>query len=234
MARIVVISGASRGLGIQMAKRYLELGDTVYAGARNPECSQLRELKEEYPEKLVCVAMDVTSTPSVNTAAAQVAEKSAYVDILVNNAATHSGPPDDILEMVDIDSCRRIYDVNCLGSLRTVKALLPLLRAAKGAKIANISSEAGSIGACWRTAGFDYCMSKSGMNMGTKLLSNYLKDDGVHVISIHPGWLRTDMGGPKADLDPYEAAATLVDLIESSNLGDSELFLNYTGEELPW
>lgn len=234
MDRTVMVCGASRGLGYEMTRRYLELGDMVFAGARDPAHPALRALSEEYPGKLACVAMDVTDTASVAAAAKQVATQTGHLDILVNNAAIHPATSNEPLETADLDECLAVYDVNSMGPLRATKALLPLLRAAKGARVANISSEAGSIGMCQRTREYGYCMSKAALNMGTKMLSNALAPDGIHVMAIQPGWMRTDMGGPDADLDPRETAARLVDLIDRSGPGAPAVFVDNTGAELPW
>ena len=101
--------------------------------------------------------------------------------------------------------------------------------------VVGISSESGSISTANREKEFDYCMSKAAMNMGTKLLGNYLKKDNICVISVHPGWMRTDMGGQAADLDPEETARKLVEVFEKTRkAGISPRFIDNEGKDFPW
>jgi len=158
-----------------------------------------------------------------------------HIDILINNAAIHSETSFEVLENADIDQCLEVYDINAVGPIRVVKAFLQLLKNSQAAQIINISSESGSISTCKREKEFDYCMSKAALNMGTKLLSNYLKKDNIKVLAVHPGWMRTDMGGSNAALDPYETACQLVNLFnQSNNQGDEPIFIDNTGNEFPW
>ena len=101
--------------------------------------------------------------------------------------------------------------------------------------IANISSESGSIGEARREKEFDYGMSKAALNMATKLLDNYLNTRGIRVIAVHPGWMRTDMGGQDAELDPFETAVRLAELFERFDRRDRSLiFMDNEGRRFPW
>lgn len=230
----VVITGASRGLGFFLAKKYLEDGNQVFAGARDIQAPKLNALAKEYPDRLIIVELNVADTESVNKAAITVKHHTGKVDILINNAAIHNETSFEKLENADIDDCLNVYDVNSLGPLRVVKAFLPLIRESLNAKIINISSESGSIGACQREKEFDYCMSKAALNMATKLLSNYLKRDQIVVLAVHPGWMRTDMGGSSADLDPYETACCLVKLFNGIKDVEQPVFIDHDGKNFEW
>src|SRR5262249_57807923 len=128
----------------------------------------------------------------------------------------------------------RTLDVNALGPLRVVQAFLPLLRAGRSPLLVNVSSEAGSIGPAGRDREFDYCMSKAALNMATRLLGNYLSG-AVRVLALHPGWLRTDMGGPHAALDPDAVAETVSErLLGDDPAPSSSLFIDHQGRPLPW
>lgn len=234
MNKKVFVTGASRGLGFYFTQKYLENGETVFAGARDTSSAKLQALKEKYPDTLIPVTLDVIDTESVNEAARIIGTYTEGIDIIINNAAIHSATSFEILERADIDDCLMTYDVNSLGPIRVVKACLSMIRKSSAGKIINISSESGSIGACGREKEFDYCMSKAALNMGAKLLANYLKKDNVIVLSIHPGWMRTDMGGPNAHLDPYETACQLVELFENTNTLDTPIFIDNEGQEYPW
>lgn len=229
----IFVAGASRGLGFFLVKKYLEDGHTVFAGVRDTGSSQFKDLQQKYPDTLLPVIIEVRDTESVTLAAKAVSEQADHIDILINNAGVHCDSSFDILEETNLDESLFVYDVNAIGPVRVAKAFLPLLRA-KGGKIINISSESGSIGDCKREKEFDYCMSKAALNMGTKLLSNYLRKDNIMVLAIQPGWMRTDMGGANAALDPYETACRLAALFDGYNDMDAPIFIDNEGRPLPW
>lgn len=234
MNRNVLITGASRGLGFFFAQKYLEDGDTVFAGVRNLLSPDIVKLKETYPNTLIPVELEVSSTESVENAATLVKNHTDCVDIIINNAAVHSESSFEILERADIDECLDVYNINSLGPIRVAKAFIDFVRQSSQGKIINISSESGSLTTCKREKEFDYCMSKAALNMGTKLLSNYLKKDTILVLSVHPGWMRTDMGGMNAHLDPYETACKLVELFDGMNDVNGPIFIDNAGQEHPW
>jgi NAD(P)-dependent dehydrogenase (short-subunit alcohol dehydrogenase family) len=192
------------------------------------------QLQQEYGDSIIPVVLEVTDTSSVSQAVQVLEGYTDHLDILINNAAIHNDTSFELLEKADIDDCLRVYDVNSLGPLRVVKAMLPLLRKTTGAKVINISTESGSISTCGREKEFDYCMSKAALNMATKLLSNYLEKDGVTVLAVHPGWMRTDMGGRNADLDPYETACQLVEIFDGIKVSDNPIFIDNKGNAYPW
>lgn len=229
----VFVAGASRGLGFFLVKKYLEDGHKVFAGVRNTESTEFKDLLEKFPHTLFPVILEVRETNSVSLAANTVSKIVDNVDILINNAGVHCDSSFEILEDTNLDDGLFVYDVNAMGPIRVAKAFLPLLRA-KGGKVINISSESGSIGDCKREKEFDYCMSKAALNMGTKLLSNYLKKDNIMVLTIQPGWMRTDMGGANAHLDPYETACKLVSLFNTYNDMNAPIFIDNEGKPLPW
>lgn len=233
MKKEILVTGASRGLGFCFAKRYLEEGNRVFAGYRN-NAGGLKALKQEYGALLELVVLDVADTASVEAAAMQIKELTNHLDIVINSAGIHSDTSFEILETTNLDDCSFVYNVNAVGPLRVAKAFLPLIRNGNSPKMINISSESGSITWSGRVKEFDYCMSKAALNMGSKLLSNYLKEDKISVLAVQPGWMRTDMGGPKADLDPYETAVKLVKLFQSIKDLDNPIFIDNEGQSIPW
>ncbi|MDP4089368.1 MAG: SDR family oxidoreductase [Bacillota bacterium] len=235
MCKKVLITGASRGLGLCFTRKYLEDGGVVFACARDVQASGLVELKEKYGDALIPVEIDVVGTEAVNKAAKTVSQYTDKLDIIINNAAVHSATSFDILEETDLDDCLPVYDINAVGPLRVTKAFLPLITQSANGLIVNISSESGSISTAGRVKEFDYCMAKAALNMGTKLLHNYLKDRKVNVIAVHPGWMRTDMGGSNAHLDPYETACKLTELFKRIGKDiEGPVFIDNDGNEYPW
>ncbi len=133
------------------------------------------------------------------------------------------------------DNCLETFNINTVGPLRVAKACLPLLARAASPLLANISSEAGSSGGSRRDREYAYCMSKAALNMQSVLLSNHLRDRGVRVHAIHPGWIRTDMGGPRAPLAPDEAASVLLaTLARFQHKQEAPVFIDYQGNAMPY
>ncbi len=238
MAQNVLITGTGRpyALGFNLVRRYLEHGDRVFASIRRPS-EALEELKKSYPDALSVITMDISSTESVNAAAKEVAAMVPCMDLIINNAVTASA---DILKELpdfDLDQVAPVINVGAVGPLRVLKAFLPLLKNSMlGALVVNISSEAGSIGRCYRTCYIDYGMEKAALNMATMTMHNYFKDDpNLNIICVHPGWIRTNPGNSEAPLDPYEHAETLRTLFESRRHDkEGPVFITYTGEPYPW
>lgn len=235
MNKSVLIAGASRGLGLSLVHEYLKNGFTVFAGVRNINSEKIKAIINEFSNSLIIIEMDVASTASVKSAAKQVTSYCDKLDIVINNAGIHSEDSFQVLEDVNLDNALEVYNVNSIGALRVAKEFLALLENGEDKMLVNISSEAGSIGSCQRKKEFDYCMSKAAVNMGSVLLQNYLKERKIKVLSVQPGWMRTDMGGSSAHIDPKEAAEAIFKLIEKNehNL-DAPVFVDRFGAILPW
>jgi NAD(P)-dependent dehydrogenase (short-subunit alcohol dehydrogenase family) len=229
----ILLTGAARGLGLSLVEALLEGNHRVFAGRRGPS-PELDALEARSAGRLVPLALDVTDSSAVRAAAARVATQADGLDVVVNNAAVLPEAGRGTLEETDVDVGRYVYDVNGLGPLRVTQAFLPLLRSGKRRLIVNVSSEAGSIADCWRKDDFLYCMSKAALNMQSAILKNSLGPEGFSILSVHPGWLRTDMGGPNADLDPRESALALRSLIETPRAADAPIYVDHTGKQLRW
>lgn len=238
MNQYVLVTGTGRemALGFNFVRRYLEQGDHVIATVRKPS-EALEKLQEQYPETLHIQVMDIGSTESVNAAAAKVAEYAPCLDLIINNAVTTSPDTNKELEEFDLDTVMPALNVATVGPLRVIKAFLPLLKKTQDtALIVNISSEAGSIGACYRSTYIDYGMAKAALNMATKTLHNKFKDDPkLNIITVHPGWMRTNVGNAKAPFDPYDHAETMRLMFETKRHDKTgPIFVTYAGEEYPW
>ena len=238
MQQTVLITDTGRpyALGFNLVKRYLENGDCVFASIRRPS-EALEELNREYPDRLHILTMDISSTESVNAAARQAEKLTDHLDLIINNATTASADTMKELPDFDLDLIAPAVNVGAVGPIRVVKAFLPLLRKSDiGALIVNISSEAGSIGKCYRTFYLDYGTEKAALNMLTMTVRNWIKDDPkMNIICIHPGWIRTNPGNNEAPLIPYEHAETLRLLFETKRHDkEGPVFITHTGEPYPW
>jgi NAD(P)-dependent dehydrogenase (short-subunit alcohol dehydrogenase family) len=235
MDQTVFITGADKGLGRSLAERFLRGGFRVFAGIYSSDAN-LKESAEKHPDKLALIPLDVTDLGSVRRAAEKVSTSISAVDILINNAAIYPDKPVKPLEDLDfsLNHFQQTMDVNAFGPLRVIQQFLPLMDNGQRKLIANISSEAGSIGACYRSAEYSYCMSKSALNMGSKILQNALKPRGYKVLAIQPGWMRTDMGGQEADTHPDEAAEDIFTLLMRTWKPDDDIYMDRFGTTLPW
>jgi NAD(P)-dependent dehydrogenase (short-subunit alcohol dehydrogenase family) len=235
MTQAVLITGADKGLGFSLTWRFLREGFRVFAGKYGDE-TNLQELAGRFPETLIIVPLDVADLDSVRKAAEIVSGQADALDVLINNAAVHlegSTMPLEELDLTD-QHLQREMDVNAFGPLRVTQQFLPLLRKGAAKLIINISSEAGSISDCQRTAWYAYCMSKAALNMQSKILQNYMGPEGFKVLAIHPGWMRTDMGGPEADIHPDETAEGVFQLTRRDWRPDDGIYMDYDGKPRGW
>ena len=238
MKQHVLITGTGRemALGFNFVLRYLEQGDHVIATVRKPS-EALERLQQKYPDSLTVLTMDLASTASVNAAAEAVAKIAPCIDLIINNAVTTSPDTNKELEDFNLDDVSWVVDVDAVGPLRVIKAFLPLMKKCPDtALIVNISSEAGSIGKCYRSTYIDYGMAKAALNMATMTMHNKFKDDPkLNIICVHPGWMRTNEGNAKAPFDPYDHAETMRLLFEEKRHDkDGPVFVTYSGEQYPW
>lgn len=228
------ITGANRGLGLALTKISLQNGGTVFAGVRGIEdakIEELLELKENYNGNLEIIEIDVQSEESVLSALAQVKEKTKSIDVLINNAAILN-ERDKSIEELDVEAFKLALDINILGPIRVVKHFLPLLREGENQSILNISSEAGSLTNAY-SGDYPYGISKAALNMFSEKLHRYLDDQDIQVLSIHPGWMKTDMGGKNAPFNPIDTAKSIIELTERKRkVTHQYVFVDYKGEPM--
>lgn len=229
-----LITGAGGGLGSNLCTEYLERGYRVF-GWDNRKNQAAESLAAAYGDRFVFSTVDIGNYPAVQQAAEKVAGRTASLDILVNAAGIL--PPNSARQLpkFDIDASIEVYNINSLGPLRTVKALLPLLEQGEDKLIIQISSEAGSMTSHMPhyIHRYDYCMSKAAVNIQSIILQRYLKDRGIRVYLIHPGWMKTTMGGEKAPLLPSQSAAGIVNLFDNGRRPDT-MYMDYDGTPRPW
>lgn len=227
----IVITGANRGIGLELVRQYLARGDSIHAAVRTPERSnELTALAESSGGRLRISACDVALETSVRAFAAGV---TAPVDLLINNAGVRSRERADGVEELDLADATRTFEVNALGPLRVTGALLPMLRRSRGAKIANIGSGLGSIDNSSGGA-YGYRMSKAALNMASRSLAQDLREEGIVTVVLSPGWVRTDMGGSDAPTPVTESAAGLIGVIDRLTPKDNGGFFDFRGERIPW
>lgn len=229
-----MITGANRGIGLELARQTLLRGDRVFAAAREPaNAIDLQELKATYGDLLTIVRLEVTDQAGIDAAVEQVGKEVGGLDVLINNAGML--PPTDYLDSLQADTLLKTLEVNSVAPLMIAKSFMDLLRNGTASKIVNISSQAGSLSArrVWEGR-YSYSASKSALNMLSKTLAAEVEKDGIIVVIIHPGWVSTDMGGRAAPVTPPESVAGILQVMDGLTLKDSARFFAWDGTELPW
>jgi NAD(P)-dependent dehydrogenase (short-subunit alcohol dehydrogenase family) len=235
----IFITGAGRGIGLELARQYAQRGDRVLAGCRAPErAPALRALQDQHGGNLSVIPLEVTDTNSIVRAVQQAAREVEGLDVLINNAATNPGDAHAMgpngQPILDAAQAVEILRVNAVAPVVVAQSFLALLRAGTNPRIVNISSGAGSLTRKTEGGDYIYAASKAALNMFTRVLAGNMRAEGVTVVMINPGWVKTDMGGPNARLEPAESARGLQAVIDGVTPADSGRFLSYDGSELPW
>jgi len=235
MQRAVFVTGTDKGLGLSLVTRFLQDDFIVFAGTYLAG-GNLEALVGQFPGRLLPIPLDVTDLGSIRQAFRLVTEHTSALDMLINNAGVHLQKPVKPLEELDFSDkhFQRTMDVNAFGPLCVIQQFLPLLERGERKLILNISSEAGSISTCRRTSEYAYCMSKSALNMATRILQNALGPRGFKVLAVHPGWMRTDMGGPEADLHPDESTDGIFELAMRPWRPEEDIYMDYRGKAMTW
>ncbi len=232
----ILITGTNRGIGLELVRQYAADGSSnrIFACCRNPgNADALNEIAKSASDGPVSVyQLDVTDDQSAEALARELGD--TPIDILINNAGIMGGERQSADDM-DYGAWAETLAVNTMAPLRVSMAFLPHLKrsAASPPKIITISSQMGSLNRKIKGM-YAYRSSKAAVNKVMQVLSLELADDGISVNPVHPGWVRTDMGGPGADISPQESAEGLRALIAKLTLDDSGKFFLWDGNEHAW
>lgn len=249
--KVACVTGADRGIGLELCKQLMDEGYTVFGGKYLHKWTFMEELQEKYPEQFHIVPLDVSSLDSVKAAGELIKAETDHVDILINNAAITGKRVEGrmtIFEDLDYDEMIKVYNVNTLGPIRVTNVLINLIMNSEEKLIVNISSEAGSIGTCWRPGGFNYLMSKAALNMSSAIIHNSIFPTmGGQVLDIHPGGMRSYFGTTEGPDDEVNAQGRVVESMEKRakyimdllmDPGrfrfDHPAFVTYRGDRIPW
>ena len=222
----VLITGAGRGLGLEFAKQYADDGWTVHAACRDPEAAALRGLGDG----VRLARLDVTSAEQVAELADDL--RGEAIDLLLNNAGIY-GPRTYPLAQIDYAAWAEVLRVNTLAPLRVAAAFAEHVAASGQKRMAFVSSRMGSIEQN-SGGGYIYRSSKAALNAAVKSLAIDLAPRGVTAVVIHPGWVRTDMGGPGAAITPAVSVAGMRRVFAGLTPDDGGRFFDYDGSNLPW
>ncbi len=228
-----MITGANRGLGLEITRQLLEMGSQVWATCRQPDTATgLAELSSRFPRLLSVNSMDITDDGSIASAVDRVRRDSPALDILINNAGILTRG--EQIGNLDRAVFRRTLDTNTIGPAFLVQRALPMLRNGDHPIIANITSQLGSLTRKQSGGLYSYSASKAALNMVSRALAAELRHERITVLAIHPGWVRTDMGGSGAALSVEESAAGIIAVLKNAQIGDTGRFLTWDNRDLPW
>jgi len=224
----VLITGANRGIGLEFARQYAADGWRVIAACRNPK--RAGDLEHVNGDASL-VTLDVNDPESVDKLAAELGD--APIDVLINNAGVYldrGGTLDDI----DFDDWATTFAVNTLAPIRVARALAGKVERSKRKLMVFLSSQMGSVGENTSGGSYAYRSSKAALNAAVKSLAIDLKPRGITCAVLHPGWVRTDMGGKNATLDVRDSVHGMRRVIEELKPERTGSFLRYNGEAVPW
>ena len=225
MARRILITGANRGLGLALTRLYAARGEAVTGTARRPEAApELQALG------IPVEALDVGSDASIAALGERWAGRP--LDVLVNNSGVQARARS--IHDVDPGEARRAFDVNALGPVLVTRALLPSLQAGAAPLVVHLSSKMGTFAQYTGPVDHAYRATKAALNMFHRCLSDELGPQGITCVAVHPGWVRTDMGGSEATLGIDESVASFAAAIDRATPADNGALWDHEGRPLGW
>lgn len=224
--RTAVVTGASRGIGSEFVVRLLDAGWCVYAGYR----SDMHRLELIQNKNLICHQLDVTNNDSINDFVKRI---DGNVDLLINNAGVPDGRWRNLKE-IDDEWMLEVLNINSVGPVRMVKALYDKMSHDSMTTVAMISSLMGSIDDCHSGRSYAYRASKTALNMLSVAMKKEAVEDNISFLILHPGWVKTRMGGEHAPVELTDSVQGMLDLINSHDIENSGRFVQYDGVDLPW
>ena len=228
---IILITGANRGIGLELSEQFAEDGWQVLACCRNPADARQLQALSERGLAIELHALDVTDYAQMATLADQLADRP--IDILLSNAGIY-GSKDTGFGEVDAEEWRQVLEVNTIAPLMLAQAFVEQVAASQQKLVAVISSKVGSIADNSSGGSYIYRSSKTAVNQVVKSLSIDLAGRNIAVISLHPGWVQTEMGGPNAEIGTDESVSGLKSILQSAGRAQSGQFIEFNGNSIPW
>ena len=227
----ILITGANRGIGLNLTEQFAEDGWRVMACCRNPDqADELRGLSERL-STIEIYALEVTDYTQMKSLAAKLCDQP--IDILLSNAGIY-GPRGMAFGEVSAEEWLEVFEVNSIAPLMLAQAFIESVAASRQKLIAVVSSKMGSIGANASGGSYIYRSSKTAVNQVVKSMSLDLSDQGISVITLHPGWVQTDMGGSNAEISATQSGSGLKSVLQSAGPAQNGQFINFDGTPIPW
>jgi len=225
----VLITGANRGIGLEFTKQYAADGWKVLACCREPESADALKALARANENIQIFALDVGNFDQIDALALQL--KDEAIDVLINNAGVY---PQSSFGDTNYDDWAAAFKINSMASLKTAEAFVQQITRSQLKKIATLTSKMGSIDDNSGGESYIYRSSKTAVNMVMKSLSIDLKPYGISVVTLHPGWVQTDMGGANGLINTQTSVAGLRRVIDALSLENTGKFIAYDGKLINW
>jgi len=231
--KTTLITGASRGIGLEFCRQYAADGWRVLACSRLPEkADALNKLAAQYPGLIKVHALDVADHVEIERLAQLLADES--IDLLINNAGIYPDSDKSGFGHTDYAEWLQAFRINTMAPLKMAEAFATQIARGKQKTIVTITSMMGSIADNSSGGSYLYRSSKAAVNMVVKSLAIDLKPLGITAAVFHPGWVKTDMGGPNAMISAEQSVSGMRQMISSLTTADSGKFFAYDGQEIPW
>lgn len=232
MLKTVLVTGANRGLGLEFCRQYALAGWRVIAACRAPaQATELKALSAHYSTVQI-ETLEVADFAQIDALSAKLAGEA--IDVLLNNAGVYGDDAEHGFGRLDYGKWQTVLTINTLAPVKLAEAFLPQVERGAGKLIASVSSLMGSMADNSSGGSYLYRSSKAGLNAAMKSLSIDLRPRGVGVLILHPGWVKTDMGGKQAPLVAEESVAGMRQVMDAFRLEQSGNFVKYNGDIAPW
>ena len=229
----VLITGVNRGIGLEFSRQLAEDGWCVLACSRDLEKSDaLNKLAAEYPERITLYALDVADHGQIKKLSQTLANKP--IDLLINNAGVFPDINERSFGQTDYDAWAYAFLVNTMAPLKMAEAFITQIAQSNRKTIVTITSKMGSVADNGRGGSYIYRSSQSAVNMVVKSIAIDLKSNGIISVLLHPGWVRTDMGGPSGLISVEQSVSGMLSVIREVTSTDSGKFIAYDGQIIPW
>ena len=227
----ILITGANRGIGLELSEQFAADGWAVLACCRNPGNADALRALAENNSAIEVHALDVTDYERMQALSAELRDRP--IDILLSNAGIY-GPRGAAFGNVEAPGWRETLEVNSIAPMMLAQAFVEQVAASGQKLMAVVSSKMGSIGDNGSGGSYIYRSSKTAVNQVFKSLSHDLADRGISALCLHPGWVQTDMGGSDAEITVAQSAAGLKAVLQAAGPAQSGQFIEYNGEPIPW
>lgn len=225
-----LITGANRGIGLELTRQVLSQGHQVLATCRDPDkADELNALDSQ--GALQIVRCDIGKPEDINSLVDSLGGKA--IDVLINNAGIY-GPRDAVLGNLSREPWVEVMEIDLIAPMMLTQALLPNIQAGDAKRVAFLSSKMGSIADNSSGGSYMYRTAKAALNQAIKSLAMDLQEQNIVALSLHPGWVRTAMGGPNGLIDTETSASGLLSVIHNATEKDSGAFIAYDGKRIPW
>ncbi len=228
-AYTILITGTNRGIGLEFTQQYAADGWNVIACCREPKSAGALQVLANTYKNIEIVTLDVADFVQIDAVALQL--KDHKIDVLINNAGVY---PESSLGDVNYDDWASAFKINSMAPLKMAEAFMPHIVKSRLKKVATLSSKMGSIDDNSGGGSYIYRSSKTAVNMMMKSLAIDVKTNGVSVVTLHPGWVQTDMGGPNGLVTTQTSVTGLRKVIADLSLENSGKFIAYDGKEIAW